>query len=100
MTSLPSLGDGEVFSPTSATQYNPNQKMERSHNYKFTIQRDIGFSTVLTACLRRELSIVTRLKHSSINNIPYQAYANSANVFNGAEINANFLRTSFPGMGR
>jgi hypothetical protein len=37
----------------------------------------------------------------SINNnpIPYQAYANPANVFNNTEINANFLRTFYPGMG-
>jgi Carboxypeptidase regulatory-like domain/TonB-dependent Receptor Plug Domain len=98
MTSLPSLGNSEVFSPTSATEYNPNQKIEQSHNFNFTIQRDIGFSTVLT------LAYVGTFDRDAgqtlaINNVPYQAYANSANVFNGAEINANFLRTSFPGMG-
>jgi hypothetical protein len=33
------------------------------------------------------------------NPIPYQAYADPRNVFNGAEINANFLRTAYPGVG-
>jgi hypothetical protein len=98
MNDLPSLGNNEVFSPTSATEYNPNQKVERSYNYNFTIQRDIGFSTVLT------LAYVGTFDRDagetlSINNIPYQAYASPANIFNNTEINANFLRTSFPGMG-
>ena len=36
---------------------------------------------------------------TNLNIIPYQAYANPANVFNGSEINQNFLRSPYPGMG-
>ena len=98
MNNLPNLGNNEVFSPTSATEYNPNQKIERSYNYNFTIQRSIGFSTVASlgyvGTFDRDAA-----ESLSINPIPYLAYANPANGFNNTEINANFLRTAFPGMG-
>ena len=48
MNNIPNLGSNEVFSPVSATEYNPNQKIERSYNYNFTMQHDIGFGTVVT----------------------------------------------------
>ena len=31
--------------------------------------------------------------------MPYQAYANPANLFNNTEINPNLVRTAYPGMG-
>jgi hypothetical protein len=98
MTDLPSLTSSEVFSPVSGTIYNPRQQVEVAHNLNFSVQHDIGFSTALT------LSYVGSFdRHAaetiSVNNIPYQAYANPANVFNNTEINANFLRTTYPGMG-
>src|SRR5450759_5360596 len=34
-----------------------------------------------------------------LNPIPQGAYANPANLFNNTEINPNFLRTNYPGMG-
>jgi hypothetical protein len=98
MNNIPSLGGNLVYSPTNGQQYNPRQATENSHNLNLTVQRDIGFSTVLT--LAYVGNFARDASESLTNNpIPYQAYANPANVFNGAEINANFLRTSYPGMG-
>jgi hypothetical protein len=98
MNNIPSLGGNLVYSPTNGQQYNPRQATENSHNLNLTVQRDIGFSTVLTFAyvgnFARDAS-----ETITANPIPYQAYANPANVFNGAEINANFLRTAYPGMG-
>jgi hypothetical protein len=99
MTDLPNLGaSSQVFSPVNGSEYNPRQQVEVAHNLNFSIQQDIGFSTTLTVSYVGSFD-----RHAaetlSINNIPYQAYANSANIFNGTEINANFLRTSYPGMG-
>ena len=37
--------------------------------------------------------------HVQLNPVPYQAYANPANLFNNTEINANLVRTAYPGMG-
>ncbi len=98
LNNIPSLGGNEVFSPTNGQEYNPRQATENTHNFNVTAQRDIGFSTVLSLAyvgnFARDAS-----ESLTYNPIPYQAYANPANVFNGAEINQNFLRTSFPGMG-
>jgi hypothetical protein len=98
MDNLPSLGGNAVFSPTSGNSYNPRQAIENSHNFNFTVQRDVGYSSVLTLAYVGTF-VRDAAQSLAINSIPYQAYANPANVFNGTEINANFLRTGFPGMG-
>ncbi len=98
INNIPSLGGNEVLSPTNGQQYNPRQAVENTHNLNFTVQREVGFNTVVTAAyvgnFARDAS-----ESLTANPIPYLAYANPANVFNGAEINANFLRTAYPGMG-
>jgi hypothetical protein len=98
MDNLPSLGGSAVYSPTSGNAYAPQQAIEQSHNFNFTVQRDIGFSSVLSVAYVGTF-VRDAAESLTFNPIPYQAYANPANVFNGAEINANFLRTSYPGMG-
>ena len=98
INNIPSLGQNEVFSPTNGQAYNPRQATENTHNFNFTMQRDIGFSTVLSLGY---VGVFDRDASESItdNPVPYLAYQNSANVFNNTEINQNFLRTNFPGMG-
>ena len=98
INNIPSLGNNEVFSPTNGQQYNPRQAVEYTQQLNFTVQRDIGFSTVLSlgyvATFDRDAS-----ESLNANPIPYLAYQNPANVFNNTEINANFLRVAYPGMG-
>jgi hypothetical protein len=98
INNIPNLSSNLVFSPTNAQQYNPRQATENSHSWNFTVQRDLGLSTVLTVGY---VGNFARGASQTLqgNPIPYQAYANPANVFNGSEINPNFLRTAFPGMG-
>ena len=98
INNIPSLGNNEVFSPTNGQEYNPRQAVEYTQNFNFTMQRDIGFSTVLSLAyvgtFDRDAS-----ESLMVNPIPYLAYENPANVFNNTEINQNFLRTNYPGMG-
>ena len=98
INNIPSLAGSEVFSPTNANDYNPHQAIENTHNFNLTVQRDIGFSTVVTAAYVGNFDR-DAAESITVNPIPYQAYANPANVFNNTEINANFLRTNYPGMG-
>ncbi len=103
---LSSLGSAaQVLSPTNATFFEQHTPSQRLYNINFSIQRQIGFQTVM------QIAYVGNFdRHApdnggftnggnNLNVIPYQAYANPANVFNGAAINANFLRTAYPGMG-
>ena len=62
------------------------------------VQRDIGFNTVV------EVAYVGNwgrhyYQSKTTNNIPVDAYGNTANLFNNDAISANFIRRDFPGMG-
>jgi len=62
------------------------------------IQRDLGFSTVV------EVAYVGNFgrhyyQQKTTNNVPINAYANPANLFNNDAINANFIRRDYPGLG-
>ena len=62
------------------------------------VQRDIGFNTVV------EVAYVGNwgrhyYQGKTVNNIPVDAYANTANLFNNDAIAANFIRRNFAGMG-
>jgi hypothetical protein len=87
-----------AVSPVAGASIYGDQKIERLHSFNFTIQRDIGFGTVLdvgyVGNFDRHAQTTTEL-----NPIPLQAYANSANIFNNSPLNANLLRTRYPGMG-
>jgi hypothetical protein len=106
VSSLSSLGSAaEVFSPTNGTFFQSGaMPSQRLYNINFSVQRQIGFHTVM------QIAYVGNFdRHApeggftnggtNLNIIPYQAYANPANVFNGSEINQNFLRSPYPGMG-
>ena len=75
-------------------------KLQPEKNYQANVafQRDIGFKTVA------EVAWVSNIgrhfwRTKNGNNIPVNAYANPANLFNSEAINANFLRRDYPGMG-
>ena len=62
-----------------------------------TIQRNVGFHTVV------DLAYVGNfdrhaLQLTDLNPIPLRAYADSANVVGGREVNTDLLRTAYPGM--
>jgi hypothetical protein len=87
-----------AISPTNSGTAVGQQKLERSHQFNFTIQRDIGFGTVF------DIGYVGNFnRHAQtqieLNPIPQGAYANPSNVFANTAINANLLRTRYPGMG-
>ena len=106
VSSLSSLGSAaQVLSPTNGTFFEQNTASQRLYNVNFSLQRQIGFQTVM------QIAYVGNFdRHApdnagftnggnNVNAVPYQAYANRANVFNGSEINQNFIRTAYPGMG-
>jgi hypothetical protein len=114
ISDLPALGGGgafslsnpnQVFTPTAATMFNPHQGIEHSYVTTFGIQRAVGFGTVIDIgyVLNQDRDAGGGSRDYSYtiqaNPIPYQAYANSANVFNGTEKNPALLVTKYPGMG-
>lgn len=105
ISTLSSLGtSAEVLSPTNGTFFQPNTPSQRLYSVNFSVQRQVGFQTVIQVAYVGNFD-----RHApeggftnggtNLNIIPYQAYANPANVFNGSEINQNFLRSPYPGMG-
>jgi hypothetical protein len=71
---------------------------ERNYHVNLAVQRDIGFNTVA------EVAYVSNIgrkywRAKSTNNIPLNAYADPANLFNRESISANFLRRDYPGVG-
>jgi hypothetical protein len=104
VANLSSLGSAaQVLSPTSGTFFENPTPSQRAHTFNFSFQRQLGFDTVLDIGYVGNFS-----RHApeggftnggtNLNIIPYQAYADPANVFNGSEINQNFLRNRYPGM--
>lgn len=95
---IPQAAASAAYSPTNAVAVYGDQKIERNHNFNLTIQRDIGFGTVI------DIGYVGNFdRHAQttleLNPIQQGAYANPANLFNNTELNPNLLRTRFPGMG-
>jgi hypothetical protein len=88
-----------------ATKYLAGQDIQPSdfqtslhYQANFAVQRDIGFNTVV------EVAYVGNwgrhyYQGKTVNNIPVDAYANTANLFNNDAVSANFIRRNFPGMG-
>jgi hypothetical protein len=71
---------------------------EKHYQANFAVQRDLGFSTVA------EVAYVGNFgrhyfQQKTGNNIPINAYANPANLFNNEAIAANFLRRDYLGIG-
>ena len=95
---IPQAGASAAVAPTIAATSYEEKKIERSHMFNLTIQRDIGFGTVLDVAY-----VGTFNRHAmanvELNPVPLGAYANPANIFNNTEINPNLVRTKYPGMG-
>ncbi len=105
VSSVSSLGSAaQVYSPTNGTFFQTKMAAQRLYSVNFSVQRQVGFHTVVQVAYVGNFD-----RHApeggftnggiNLNTIPYQAYAVSSNVFNGAEINQNFLRSPYPGMG-
>jgi hypothetical protein len=95
---IPQAAASAAISPTNASAQYGEQKQERVHQFNFTIQRDIGFGTVVDIAYVGNFDRHAQTS-TQLNPIPQGAYANPANLFNNTEINPNFLRTRYPGMG-
>jgi hypothetical protein len=72
---------------------------ERNYHVNLAFQRDIGFNTVA------EIAYVSNIgrkywRSKSTNNIPLNAYADPANLFNNEAIAENFLRRDYAGVGQ
>ena len=95
---IPQAAASAAIAPTNGPTIYGDQKIERSHQFNFTIQRDIGFGTVV------DLAYVgTFNRHAQttleLNPVPKGAYADPANLYNNTELNPNLLRSKYPGMG-
>ncbi len=75
-------------------------KLEPERNYQANLafQRDVGFNTVAEVAYVANIGRKFR-RTKTTNNIPIDAYANPANLFNNEPINANFLRRNYRGLG-
>jgi len=66
--------------------------------HQIGLERSVGFSTVVNAAYvgtfdRHAMETIPQ------NNVEFGSYALAKNLFNGAEVNANLLRTQYLGMG-
>jgi hypothetical protein len=95
---IPQAASTAVYSPTNASSIYGRQAQERTTAFNLTIQRYLGFSTVVDVGY-----VGTFDRHGSmtipLNPVPLGAYANSANLYNNTEMTANLVRTAYPGMG-
>src|SRR5690606_20881953 len=70
---------------------------ETYYQANVAFQRDVGFNTVAeVAWVGNYGRHMWRAKET--NNVPLNAYADPANLFNREPISANFLRRDYPGM--
>jgi hypothetical protein len=98
VSQIPQAAASEVLSATSASAIYGNQKIEQVHEFNLTLQREIGYHTVVDVAyvgnFDRDASATIPL-----NPVPEYAFANPANLFNNTEINSNLVRQAYPGMG-
>ena len=108
IATIPQAAQAAAITPTAASAIYGHQALEHVHEFNLTVQRDIGFNTVVDLAYvgnfdRHALGAPnpgSRPNYSlQLNPVPYQVYANPANLFNNTEINANLLRPAYPGMG-
>jgi hypothetical protein len=72
---------------------------ERHYQGNLALQRDLGFNTVVEIAWVGNYGRHYRTQ-KSVNNIPVNAYANPANLFNRESIAADLLRRDYPGIGQ
>ena len=96
---IPNLAQSAVLSPISGVgRAGLKRDLERAYKANVTIQHDLGFNTMVEAAYVMNL-VRNSQQNNEVNPIPLYAYGNPANLFNNAPINANFLRTTYPGLG-
>ena len=96
LTAISGQAGQSILSPVTGV-VNNTVPLETVHNWNLTFERSIGFGTVINLAYvgtydRHALQALT------VNNIPFGSYALTKNIFNNAEINANLLRSDFPGL--
>jgi hypothetical protein len=83
--------DGNMIAPTDL-------QVERHYQGNLAVQRDIGFQTVVEVAWVGNFGRHYRTQ-KTVNNLPIDAYADPANLFNREAIDENFLRRDYPGLG-
>jgi hypothetical protein len=72
--------------------------LETVYQFNLTLERAIGFDTVVTIGYAGNFDRHGQVTRTQ-NNVALGAYALPQNTFSNTEINANLLRTQYPGMG-
>lgn len=98
ISQIPQAAASAAISPTAASAVYGRQPMERSHQFNLTLQRDIGFNTVVDVAYVGNFDRHA-LETTNVNPVPLYAYANPANLFNNTEVTVNLVRQAYPGMG-
>jgi hypothetical protein len=98
LSQVAQAGGNAAVSAVNGSGMYGDQAVETSNQVNLTVQRSVGFNTVV------DIGYVGNfdrhaLQSISINPIPLHAYADPANIVNNAEVQANLLRTAYPGMG-
>jgi hypothetical protein len=97
-SNITSLANSAVMPASPGTNAQGQQKLERALQANFTVQRLLGLGTVLEAAWVGDYA-----RHApqtiTLNPVPLFAYANSANLYNNTELNANLVRSGWPGIG-
>jgi hypothetical protein len=89
-----------AVSPLTGYVLDPRtQRVPHSIQWNYTIQRAIGFDTVLDIGYVGNLDRDAQATIAVLNPIPQGIYANPSALFNGTELNPNLLRTSYRGLG-
>ena len=99
-TTLADLAGNAAGSPIQsplAGAVNRKISMETDHQMNLTVERSVGFSTVIQAAYVGNWDRHAQETEPQ-NNIPFGSYALPQNLFNGTEITSNLLRPSYPGM--
>jgi hypothetical protein len=71
---------------------------EKHYQGNLALQRDLGFNTVVEVAWVGNFGRNYR-QQKNINNVPVNAYADPANLFNREAIASDFIRRDFPGIG-
>jgi hypothetical protein len=82
---------GNMIAPTPI-------QAERHYQGNLALQRDLGFNTVVEVAWVGNFGRHYRTQ-KNINNVPINAYADPANLFNREAVSSNFIRRDFPGLG-
>lgn len=96
---IPAFANDAVVSPLSGVVALGGQyALEYSKQVNFTVQREIGFKTVIEAAYVGNFDR-PGLETYNLNPVPLYAYGNPANLINNTAINSAFLGPSYTGIG-